>query len=196
MKTTLRTVSALFALVMVIGVLAACGNNVPAVTTGPAVPATTGATEGSVPFVAPPDQVGLVISADTQLVTWQAYETKEDTIDFKSVNVKSLGNPGEMTLVYMEDEVTYYSLVTGELVKTTIDDIVPGAVIGITTLEEGVMEVYILSVPVEETEDEDDTVEEFVDVTIPSETAFSEPSVPDDFEESEDAEGDIEGDNI
>ena len=171
MKTCLRIVSALFVLVMIVSTFAACGNSAPATTDPVATQPTTSATDASVPFVAPPDQIGLVISADDQLVTWQPYETKEDTIDFKSVDVKTLGDAGEMALVYMESEVTYYSLVGGKLEKVTVEAAVTGAVIGITTLEENVMEVYILSVPVENTgDDEYQDVEEFEEVEIPATT--------------------------
>ena len=195
MKKTMRVATALFALVMIVGCFAACGTTTPVATNAPAV-STTAGTEASTPFVAPPDQIGLVISADTQLVTWQPYETKEDTIDFKNVNLKSLGTAGEMSLVYMENEVTYYSLVTGTLEKATIEDVVVGSVVGVTTLEQGVMEVYILSVPTVESEVEADPLEA-TEVTIPAETTAAtvadEDLTPDDSEVPEETN---EGDGI
>ena len=187
MKSTLRVISALFVLVMMVSTFAACGNSTPAATTAPAAPeTTTSATEASVPFVAPPDEIGLVISADSQLITWQPYETKEDTIDFKSVDVKALGEAGEMTLLYLEREVTYYSLVGGKLEKTTVEAAVPGSVVGVTTLEEGVMEVYILSVPAEEDETEnEDPLGEFEEVTMPTESTSNDPGADEDSEQPE-----------
>lgn len=171
MKNTLRMMSVLFALVLCVGVMAACGNTTAQPTAAPTTAApTTEGTEPSVPFVAPPDAIGLVVSADLQLVTWQAYTTTEDTIDFKSVDVKALGTPAEMSLVYMESEVSYYSLVGGKLEQAQVTDVVPGSVIGITTLEEGVMEVYILSVPVEEEIDEEDPLEDLTEETLPAES--------------------------
>lgn len=185
MKTTLRIVSALFLLVMIVSTFTACGNSAPATTVPTTAEPTTAATEASVPFVAPPDQIGLVTSADNQLVTWQPYETKEDTIDFKSVDVKTLGQPGEMALAYLEREVTFYSLVGGKLEKVSVESVVSGSVIGITTLEEGVMEVYILSVPVEDTgDDEYEDVEEFEDVEIPPTTEPVDYGTPDDSDNS------------
>ena len=80
MKTVFRAVSSLLALMMIIATFAACGTTAPTATNAPATQATTSGTEASVPFIAPPDQIGLVISADIQLITWQPYETKEDTI--------------------------------------------------------------------------------------------------------------------
>lgn len=178
MKNTLRIMSVLFALALCVGALAACGGNEAQPTAAPtAAQPTTEATEASTPFIAPPDQIGLVVSADSQLVTWNPYKTTEDTIDFKGVNVKSLGEAGEMALVYMESEVTYYSLANGKLEKVTVEDVIPGCVIGITTLEEGVMEVYIISVPVDEEESfDEDPLEDFADEAIPTEaTGTTEP---------------------
>jgi len=69
-----------------------------------------------------------------------------------------------MDLFYLENEVTYYILVDGKLEKTTIEAVVKDAIIGITTLEEGVQEVYILSVPAEEEEEYEEVVLEEDDV--------------------------------
>ena len=181
MKNSLRIMSVLLALVLCAGALAACGGNEAQPTAAPATAApTTEGTEASTPFIAPPDQIGLVISADSQLITWQPYETKEDTIDFKAVDVKTLGDAGEMTLAYLEREVTFYSLVDGKLEKTAVETIIPGSVVGITTLEEGVMEVYVLSVPVEDlgTDDYED-VEDFEEVEIPPTTEAPDFGTPD-----------------
>jgi hypothetical protein len=178
MKTTLRVLSVLFMMVISVSAFAACGGTTaqpttPAPTAG--TQATVEATEASVPFVAPPDQIGLVVSADTQLVTWHPYATTEDSLDFKSIKVKDLGKEGEMTLFYMEAEVTYYSLVGGKLEKVDVSAIVPGSVIGITTLEEGVQEVYILSVPAEEddSDEQEDIIDEYIEETVPPTTEDS-----------------------
>jgi hypothetical protein len=186
MKNILRICSALFAIVLCMSLLAACGETAQPTEAAP----TTVAPETSAPFVAPPDQIGEVISADAQLFTWKPFDTKEDVIDFKSVNIKELGETGEMTLVYMEQDLSFYSLVGGKLEAATIYDVVPGAIVGITTLEEGVQEVYILSVPSEDVDDEEDILEDVPDEVVPSETQFSEPSVPDD---SEMDDSDIDG---
>ena len=180
MKTVFRAVSSLLALMMIIATFAACGTTAPTATNAPATQATTSGTEASVPFIAPPDQIGLVISADIQLITWQPYETKEDTIDFKAVDVKALGDAGEMSLAYLEREVTFYSLADGKLEKISVEAITPGSVVGITTLEEGVMEVYVLYTPAEDMGNDDyEDVEDFEEVEIPATTEAPDLGTPD-----------------
>ena len=91
-----------------------------------------------------------------------------------------------MTLLYLEREVTYYSLVDGKLEKTTVEAAVPGSVVGVTTLEEGVMEVYILSVPAEEDETEtEDPLIEFEEVTMPTESSSDDSGADEDSEQPE-----------
>lgn len=160
MKNYIRILSVVFVMVLCIGLMAACGN-----TAENENKTTTAATEAGAdeivdveaaePFVAPADQVGKVISADGSLITWYPYEVEGETIDFKGLKLDKL-EESEMGLLYLEREVTYYLLVDGKMEKTTADVIEKDCVIGVTTLEEGVQEVYILSVPVEEEEVIDD----------------------------------------
>ena len=170
MKNSVRVLCAILAMILCVGLLGACGAEETKTTTPATAAPTETPTEGSEPFVAPPDAMGLVISADNQIITWQAYPTEEDTIDFKSVDVKKLGKAEDMSLYYMEREVTYYSIVTGTLEKVTVDDVVPGSIVGVTTLEEGVQEVYILYLPSDNADEEAEDPLEYVEETIPVET--------------------------
>lgn len=195
MKNFVRVLSSLLAMILCIGLLGACG----AEESTPTKAATQNApteviTDGTEPFVAPPDAIGLVVSADNQIITWKEYPTDEETIDFKSVDVKKLGKTEDMSIYYMESEVTYYSVAGGKLEKVTLDDVVPGSIVGVTTLEEGVQEVYILYVPAEnDGADETEDPLEYVEETVPTETTAPIEDTPAD-EESEIAtepEGDI-----
>lgn len=196
MKNFVRVLSSLLAMILCVGLLGACGaeESTPTKATTQNTP-TEVTTEGTEPFVAPPDALGLVVSADNQIITWNEYPTDEETIDFKSVDVKKLGKTEDMSICYMEAEVTYYSLVGGKLEKVTLEDVVPGSIVGVTTLEEGVQEVYILYVPVEnDNTDETDDPLEYVEETIPVETTAPAEDTPADDEDSEIAtepEGDI-----
>ena len=163
MKNSIRVLSVLFALALCFGLFAACdvmpsfnsnenrfaddngaGNNA--------------VVRESVPYVIPADQVGVVIAADAQLITWSPYVTEGESIDFKGLKINDLGLPGEMALFYLEREVTYYILEDGKFEKTTAEAVVKDAVVGVTTLEQGVQEVYILSVPAEEEEEYEEVV--------------------------------------
>jgi len=184
MKNTLRIMSALFAFVLCLGLLAACGSGTgadkgtTAANNNDAVPPTE--TAGTEPFVAPPDQVGKIIAADSTLITWNTYAPSDETIDFMSVDVKTLGDASaEATLCYLEGDVTCYLISEGKLVDATIDDVVPGSVVGVTTLEEGVQELYILYVPVEDdgSDDDDDILEEIIpeeDIEAAEDTATTD----------------------
>ena len=170
MKIYLRVLCVVFVFVVCFGLLAAC-DTMPSFNSNENrfeddnnAGKNNYAVKESVPYVIPDDKVGVVVAADEQLITWTPYETEEKNIDFKGLIIADLGLPGEMDLFYLENEVTYYILVDGKLEKTTIEAVVKDAVIGITTLEEGVQEVYILSVPVEEEEEYEEGVLEEDDV--------------------------------
>ena len=179
MKNTLKVLSLAMAMLLCIGALVACGANEAeptqkATETQPVV--TTIPTETE-PFVAPPDAIGKVVSVDNSLITWNVYNTSEDTIDFMGVKIKELGKPAEeMTLYYIEGDVTFYLVADGKLSPATYEDAVAGSIIGVTTLEEGVLEVYILYVPVEDDGSGEyiDSVEEPAEDTIPATTAAPE----------------------
>lgn len=187
MKNTLRILSLVAVMVLCFGLLAACGNSgdaQPTQTNPVTDPSGTTAPAGTEPFVAPADQVGKVVAADSTLITWNTYKTDDDTIDFMGVNVKELGDAAEeMTLFYLEADVTYYKISEGKLVEAAVEDVVAGSVIGITTLEEGVQEVYIISVPVvdEGSDEYEDTLEEIIEETTPATTAATEPATPDEL---------------
>ena len=173
MKLNLRTLSLVLAFVLCFGLLAACGGKTEE-NTKPASGETTTAPAESEAFVIPPDQMGKIVAADSTLITWNEYASEDKTIDFMGVDTKALKDPSEeITLFYLEEEVTYYLIKEGKLVDATIDDVVPDSIIGITTLEEGVQEVYIISVPVED--NGEDEVDVFVDdiVEIPVTTTSS-----------------------
>lgn len=176
MKNAFRFLAAFLSLILCVVFFAACGGQTGSNTTTNA-PATdpapdAGTTAGTEPFVAPPDAIGLVVSADAALITWYTYESDKETIDFMGVDVKALGDASsDMSLYYLESDVDYYLIKNSKLVDATVDDVLPGSVVGVTTLEEGVQEVYIISQPAEEVEEpvEDDVVEEVAD-DIPTDT--------------------------
>lgn len=184
MKNTLRILSLAFAIVLCVGLMAACGGNGETKPTDEAKGTETVGTTapvGTEPFVAPADSIGKIVAADSTLITWNTYATDDETIDFMGVNIKALGDPSEeMTLFYLEADVTYYMISEGKLVDATIEDVVPGSVIGITTLEEGVQEVYIVYVPVEDdgSDDYEDVIEEVVEATVADTTAATEEATP------------------
>lgn len=184
MNNLFRILSALIAVFLCLGLFAACdmgagsgnGDETLGGTEGDPVPETTvGIEDETQVFVIPPDAVGLIVSADNELITWYAYETKEDTIDFMGLNVKALGDAAaEMSLCYLEEDVSFYMIVDGKIVAAYIEDIWPGSVVGVTTLEEGVQEVYIISRPDDGSGEtiEDETIEDVVDeveaTTVPA----------------------------
>lgn len=184
----IRILSILMAVMLCVSLLAACGEqggsdnkNVSPNTTEAPAP-TDDATTGTEPFVAPPDALGLVVSADSELITWYTYKTDKDVIDFMGVDVKALDDPAEeMSLYYLEGAVTYYLIADGKLVDATADDAVEGSIVGVTTLEEGVQEVYIVyQPPFDDGSDEvDDFQEEIVDENIEPTESTADTSVPD-----------------
>lgn len=183
MNTTFRMLSLIIAVMLCFG-LAACGGNADTKPTDSKVaadPAPTTEPAGTEPFVAPPDALGKIVAADATLITWNAYATEEETIDFMGVDTKKLGDPdAEMTLYYLEEDVTYYTINEGKLVAAAAEDMVPGSIVGVTTLEEGVQEVYIVYVPVEDdgSDDYDDTLEEIIEETVADTTAATEEATP------------------
>lgn len=189
MKFNLRALMAVFAAVLCLGLLAACGG-LTAENTKPAAEATTTAPAETEAFVIPADQMGMIVAADSTLITWNEYAVEDKTIDFMGVDTKELKDPSkDVTLFYLEEDVTYYLIKDGKLVEAAIEDVVSGSVIGITTLEEGVQEVYILSVPVEDNGG-DDYVDEIVDfTTAPTTTAAEDTPVEEDAGEVEATEG-------
>ena len=185
MNNTLRILSLAIAAIMCFGLLSACGGTTAEPTQKPAEMQTTAATstDETEPFVAPPDSLGKVVSADSTLITWNTYETSEETIDFMGVNVKELGKASaEMSLFYLEAEVSYYKVAEGKLNAATIDDVLPGCIVGVTTLEQGVQEVYIVYTPaVDDGSNEyEDAVEELIDEPVATTVAPTEDVVPDD----------------
>lgn len=164
MKNHIRVLSAVIAFVLCFALLAACdtmpsfNSNENRFADDNGANKNNSAVKESVPYVVPADQVGVVVAADAQLITWNPYVTEEDSIDFKNLKISDLGLPGEMALFYLEREVTYYILEDGKMEKTTADALVKDAVVGVTTLEEGVQEVYILSVPNEKEEEYEEVV--------------------------------------
>ena len=173
MKINLRVLSVAIVAMLCFGVLAACGGQT-IETTKPTTEAVTTAPAESEAFVIPPDQMGLIVAADSTLITWNEYAVEDNTIDFMGVDTKELKEPAkDISLFYLEENVTYYMIQDGKLVAAVIDDLVPGAVVGITTLEEGVQEVYILSVPVEDNGENEvvDIVDEIIDATTVATTA-------------------------
>ena len=189
MKNMFRIVSALIAVFLCVGLFAACGTGTGAnndqtigTTEGNPAPETTVNNEGETePFVAPPDAVGLVVSAENELITWYVYETKEETIDFMGLNVKALGDAAsEMSLCYLEEDVSFYMIVDGKIVEAIIEDIWVGSVVGVTTLEKGVQEVYIISRPADDSDEyvEDEVFEEVVDEIVPETTVPEDDDAP------------------
>lgn len=179
MRNTLRFMSVAVVFVLCFALMAACGK-ADAEPTQKATEVTTIATtvsDETEPFVAPPDALGKVVSADTSLITWNVYEISDETIDFMGIDVKELGKPSEeMTLFYFDGEVTYYIVSEGKLVAATYEDVVADSIVGITTLEEGVQEVYIIYVPEidDGSDDYEDTVEEIVEETVATSVATEE----------------------
>jgi hypothetical protein len=165
MKNYLRFLSAVFALVICFGLLAAC-DTMPSFNSNDNrfdkdnEDRNNYTPKESVPYVVPADQVGVAVAADENLITWYPYATEEENLDFKSLDIDKLGLPGEMALFYLENEVTYFILVDGKMVETTVESIVKDAVVGVTTLEQGVQEVYILSVPEEKEEEYEEVIVE------------------------------------
>lgn len=187
MKNTLRYIFVFTAFVLCAGLLAACGTSSDT-QTQPSSTATP-ATQASEPFAAPPDDMGKVVSADSELITWNDYAVDDETIDFMGVDVDTLKEPNkEMSIVYLEDNVSYYLIRDGKLVDAAAEDVVPGAVIGITTLEKGVQEVYILLAPEEDLGYGDSDTEQDILIEIEPATAATEESVPEVYEDTEDTE--------
>ena len=188
MKFNLRVLSVAIVAMLCFGILAACGGQ-PVETTQPTTEAvTTAATAESEAFVIPADQMGLIVAADSTLITWNEYAVEDNTIDFMGVDTKELKDPAkDISLFYLEEDVTYYLIKDGKLAEATVEDLVSGAIVGITTLEEGVQEVYVLFVPAEDNGDNEvvDHVEEIVDVpTATTAAAVDEPA-------SEEGTGDV-----
>lgn len=167
MKISIYIITALLCLSLV---LAGCGmdtaggvkGNGPVVT-DPAD--TTAATEA---FVPPADALGLVVSVSDDIITWYEIPTDPDTIDYLSVDIEKLDDASEeMSLFYLEDNVSYYRIVNGKLIDADAYEAVKGAVVGVTTLEEGVQEVYIIATSVMDNdmleEEDDPIVEEIVE---------------------------------
>ena len=185
MNTTIRMFAMLIAVMLCFG-LVACGGNSDTKATDSNVatdPVPTTEPAGTEPFVAPPDALGKIVSADDTLITWNAYATEEDTIDFLGVDTKKLGDPAaEMSLYYLEEDVTFYTISKGKLVEAAAEDMVAGSIVGVTTLEEGVQEVYIVYVPVEDdgSDDYEDVLEEIIEETVAETTAATEDVTPDD----------------
>ena len=189
MSNMFRISSALIAVCLCVGLLAACG--MPAAnggketlgtTEGDPVPDTTvGTQDETKPFVAPPDAVGLVVSADDELITWYVYETKEETIDFMGLDVTALGDAAsEMSLCYLEEDVSFYIIVDGKIVEAYVEDIWAGSIVGVTTLEDGVQEVYIISRPDDDSGEyvDEEIFKEVVDETVAPTTVPEDDEVP------------------
>ena len=200
MKTTLRVFALVFAVALCFGMIA-CGAKEEPKASQTNAPATTAGTEGTEPWVAPADALGKIVAADSTLITWNTYKTEDETIDFMGVKVKELGDAdAEMTLFYLESEVTYYKISEGKLVEAAVEDLVAGAIVGVTTLEEGVQEVYIIYTPNDEEDEEvvDDPLEEVVEDTVATTVGSTEEATPDDYvpEDTTNTEGtpEFEGD--
>ena len=166
MKFNLRVLSVAIVAMLCFGILAACGGQ-PVETTQPTTEAVTTA---------------------ATLITWNEYAVEDNTIDFMGVDTKELKDPAkDISLFYLEEDVTYYLIKDGKLAEATVEDLVSGAIVGITTLEEGVQEVYVLFVPAEDNGDNEvvDHVEEIVDVpATTTAAAVDEPA-------SEEGTGDV-----
>lgn len=126
---------------------------------------TTAATEA---FVPPADAIGQVVSVSDDIITWYAFPTDQDTIDFLSVDVEKLDDASEeMSLFYLEENVSYYKIVNGKLIDADAYEAVKDSIVGVTTLEEGVQEVYIIATLVVDDdmieEEDDPIVEEIVE---------------------------------
>lgn len=197
MNNLFRVLSALIAVFVCVGLFVACGT----LTDRDDEKETLGCTEGdpapetnlnngdeTTPFVAPPDAVGVIISADDELLTWYLYETKEETIDFMDLDLKSLGDAAsEMSLYYLEDDVSFFLIEDGKIVEAYIEDVWAGSVVGVTTLEDGVQEVYIISRPGDE-DDEivvEEIVDDFIDETEPTIVPEDDETPEQDTEETE-----------
>ena len=172
MKTSIAVFACLLCLVLIFA--AGCGAssaNVDVATEAKNdVPETTGAEE----IVLPPDAIGVVVSANEDTITWYAFDMESEAIDFLDLNVKMLLDPAkEMSIYYLEDNISFYFIRNDRLYDAVLSDVVPGSIVGVSTIEEGVQEVYILSVPtdsaaLEEMEEEAPEVE-FDEITVDKE---------------------------
>lgn len=194
MKNILRILSVVGVLLLCIGMLVACGTD-----SGEVSPSTTLTMEsiaGSEPFIAPPDALGKVIAVDSSLVTWNTFAINEEVIDFMGVDVEKLDAPNEeAVVVYLEDDISCYLIKDGKLVDITLDEIQPGAVIGITTLEEGVQDIYILYNPAPQKQTDDVTDEEEVveDFAPESETTAATEEIYIEESEAEEESAPVDG---
>ena len=170
MKISIYIIMALLCLSLI---LAGCGVDTADGTkdTAPVVTNPVDTTAATETFVPPADALGQVVSVSDDIITWYAFSTDQDTIDFLSVDVKKLDDASEeMSLFYLEENVSYYSVVNGKLIDAEANDAVKGAIVGITTLEEGVQEVYIIATPIVEEDTTEEEVEPATEEIVEDET--------------------------
>ena len=146
MNKFVKSLALVLALVLCMGMLAACGEEPTTPTTKP------DATKPSTMPTVEKDVIGIVKEISTTFLVLETYENELDVVNYEKLNLETLKLTGETDYVYLSSTAVYAHYTDGKLTDLKSADLSVGDIIVVTKTAKGTQQIVIMNYKTETTE--------------------------------------------
>ena len=140
MNKFVKTLALVLALVLCMGMLAACGDNE---STNPTTKPDS--TKPSTMPTVEKDVIGIVKEISTTFVVLETYVSELDAVNYEKLNLETLKLTGEKDYVYLSSTATYGHYTDGKLTNLKSTDLSVGDIIVVTKTAKGAQQIVIMN---------------------------------------------------